>query len=181
MNHRTPITQISLIILILTTSCISKDQKVEGFSLSQTPTKALISTFEVDDKKLDLAHIQSGCDIVNSIQNEIPQNFSYVDFFHTYLKFKSYQPKYLEHFACRQKLENQAYYFLSLDREPLAKIDYRSNVEAYALHREIVRNLFKITKLRISAVANDNLCCANDNFQTCSSKKSKNERKANNS
>jgi hypothetical protein len=147
MNHRSSITQLSLIILFLAASCVSKDKKVEDSISSQASTKTLVSIFEVDNKKIDLAYIQSGCDVINSIQDEIPQNFLYVDFFHTYLKFKSYQPKYLEHFACRQKLENQAYYFLSLDREPLAKIDYRSNIEAYTLHREIVRNLNKIINL----------------------------------
>ncbi|OFW80272.1 MAG: hypothetical protein A2887_06040 [Alphaproteobacteria bacterium RIFCSPLOWO2_01_FULL_40_26] len=75
MNHHKLIIRLSLIFLLPIFSCSSKAKKIE----EKTSAEAPIFSFEIDNKKLDLNYIKAGCDAVNSIQDQIPANFSYID------------------------------------------------------------------------------------------------------
>lgn len=99
--------------------------------------------FQVDGKSFDLKEIKAKCAIIDSTQGKVPDEFSFIDFFHIYLKFISYRNDYSKYFECRNKLEVMGAYLLALDREPLPKIDFASDVDTYTIHREIIRNLYK--------------------------------------
>ena len=130
-----------VIILLFTFSCkaIYKVDKKEIVSKEDSDI-----FFEVDNKKLGSNYIKDGCAITDSIKNQIPDVFAYTNFFHLYVQIKSYHPEHLNRFDCAEKLEKQVYPLFALDREPLNKIDYQSNIEAFTVHREIIRNLHKI-------------------------------------
>lgn len=130
-----------VIVLLFTFSCkaIHKEDKKDIVSKENSDTFS-----EVDNKKLDSNYIKAGCAITDSIKNQIPDVFAYTNFFHLYVQIKSYHPEHLNRFDCAEKLEKQVYFLFALDREPLNKIDYQSNVEVFTVHREIMRNLHKI-------------------------------------
>jgi len=130
-----------VVVLLFTFSCktIHKEDKKDIASKEDSD-----SFFEVDNKKLDSNYIKAGCAITDSIKNQIPDVFAYTNFFHLYVQIKSYHPEHLNRFDCAEKLEKEVYSLFALDREPLNKIDYQSNVEAFTIHREIIRNLHKI-------------------------------------
>ena len=130
-----------VIVLLFTFSCKTFHKEVKEDIVSKEDSDTF---FEVDNKKLDSNYIKAGCAITDSIKNQIPDVFAYTNFFHLYVQIKSYHPEYLNRFDCAEKLEKQVYFLFALDREPLNKIDYQSNVEVFTVHREIMRNLHKI-------------------------------------
>lgn len=106
-------------------------------------------SLKFDNANYDLSYIKSGCAAINSDKTQ--ENFSYISFFHLYLKVKSYGPDSLQYFDCKQVLEERIRNLLALDREPLSKINHSSYVDSYALHREVVRNLYKIIDVNKNA------------------------------
>lgn len=115
----------------------------------ESPISEYTQSFKTDKsedyKKISNSeYIKAGCNRVNQIQDKIPDDFAYIDFFHNYLKLRSYNPQSINYFTCAQKLDNQAFYLLALDREPLNGFDNKSKVDEYSFHREIIRNLYKI-------------------------------------
>jgi hypothetical protein len=130
-----------VIVLLFTFSCKTFHKEVKEDIVSKEDSNTF---FEVDNKKLDSNYIKAGCAITDSIKNQIPDVFAYTNFFHLYVQIKSYHPGHLNRFDCAEKLEKQVYSLFALDREPVNKIDYRSNVEAFTVHREIIKNLHKI-------------------------------------
>lgn len=130
-----------VIVLLFTFSCKTFHKEVKEDIVSKEDSDTF---FEVDNKKLDSNYIKAGCAITDSIKNQIPDVFAYTNFFHLYVQIKSYHPEHLNRFDCAEKLEKQVYFLFALDREPLNKIDYQSNVEVFTVHREIMRNLHKI-------------------------------------
>ena len=130
-----------VIVLLFTFSCKTFHKEVKEDIVSKEDSDTF---FEIDNKKLDSNYIKAGCAITDSIKNQIPDVFAYTNFFHLYVQIKSYHPEHLNRFDCAEKLEKQVYFLFALDREPLNKIDYQSNVEVFTVHREIMRNLHKI-------------------------------------
>lgn len=130
-----------VIVLLFTFSCKTFHKEVKEDIVSKEDSDTF---FEVDNKKLDSNYIKAGCAITDSIKNQIPDVFAYTNFFHLCVQIKSYHPEHLNRFDCAEKLEKQVYFLFELDREPLNKIDYQSNVEVFTVHREIMRNLHKI-------------------------------------
>ncbi len=130
-----------VIVLLFTFSCKTPQEGIKKDIAGKEDSNVI---FETGNKRLDHEYIKSGCAVTDSVKNQIADIFSYTDFFHLYLQVKSYYPKYLDHFPCAEKLDKYTTPLFALDREPLEKIDYRSNIESFTLHREIVRNLHKI-------------------------------------
>jgi len=117
---------------LITFSCKTSYKEDNKDLISKKDSDILI---ELGDTKLDSNYIKAGCAITDSIKNQIPDIFAYTNFFYLYVQIKSYHPEYLNHFDCAEKLEKQVYPLFALDREPLNKIDYQSNIEAFTIHR----------------------------------------------
>jgi len=137
-----------VIVLLFTFSCKTPQEGIKKDIAGKEDSNVI---FETGNKRLDQEYIKSGCAVTDSVKNQIADIFSYTDFFHLYLQVKSYYPKYLDHFPCAEELDKYTVPLFALDREPLEKIDYRSNIESFTLHREIVRNLHKIVDVTKSA------------------------------
>ncbi len=138
-----------VLIFLITSSCKTSSKEVQ-----KGVGKADFEAFYTNNTKLDQSYIESGCLATNSLKNQIADIFSYTDFFHIYLQFKSYHPNLLNRFSCSQNLDQHVISLFALDREPLEKIDFSSNIESYAIHREIIRNLHKIIDVNKSPNSN---------------------------
>jgi hypothetical protein len=115
MNYFKLITHLSL-ILLFTFSCKTlQNNKALEVKENADVEKSLDLSFETDNKKFDSSYIKSGCQIINS-NKPIHDNFTYINFLHNYLKFKSYGQEYLKYSDCRQKLEDATLYLLVMDR-----------------------------------------------------------------
>ena len=106
-------------------SAISCQSKTSANLTERTQEQSEVAfDFEVENKTLSLNYIQNGCALINSGQ-KLPEDFSYTDFFHNYLQFKSSKPEYLKYFSCTKKLKNEGMYVMDLDREPSYDVDYQ--------------------------------------------------------
>ena len=139
------------IFFVLLSFSLTSCNLPKSFQKAETKPKEELEplSFTIDNKTFDSNSIKEGCSFLTDIKNKAPDNFGLVNFFHTYLKFKSYIPNYLSYFGCRDLLESEVIHLFALDREPLNNINYdNAKVDDYTIHREIIRNLYKIIDVK---------------------------------